>query len=108
MQNSQKGTSTMGNNNSKHEVTPQTIWTTAKSFMNRDGLRAPTAMHGRWGLKFNLLEKANEIADCLEMQLTSHNQCDENHECQVETGVQALLKAVDDSPERLRPCGLRN
>jgi hypothetical protein len=32
--------------------------------VNRDGQRAPTAIHGTLGLKFHPLEKANAIADC--------------------------------------------
>jgi hypothetical protein len=33
--------------------------------------------------------------DCLENQFTSHDLCDENHEQEVETTVQALFTSVD-------------
>jgi hypothetical protein len=47
-------------------------------------------------------------ADCLENQFASHNLCDENHERQVETGVQALLTPVDDNPlGKVSPCDVR-
>jgi uncharacterized lipoprotein YajG len=44
------------------------------------------------------------IADCLEHQFTSHYLCDENHEQEVETTVQALLASVDSTQLRkVRP-----
>jgi hypothetical protein len=90
------------------EVTPQRVWPTAKSLTNRDGPRAPTAIHGLLGLKYRLVDKANAIADCLENQFTLHDLCEENHERQVEARVQALLEAVDSNPpERIRPCDLQ-
>jgi hypothetical protein len=49
-------------------------------------------------LKFHPSEKANAIADCLEIKFTPHDLCDENHERRVEARVDALLDAVDDSP----------
>jgi hypothetical protein len=49
------------------EVTPQAIWPIAKSLSKRDGPRASTAIHGASGLKFHSLDKANAIADCLEI-----------------------------------------
>jgi hypothetical protein len=73
------------------EVTPQAIWPIAKSLLTREGPRAPTAIHGASGLKFLPSEKANAIADCLEIQFKPHEQCDENHEQQVEAKVQAPL-----------------
>jgi hypothetical protein len=45
-----------------------------------DGPRAPTAIHGPSGPKFQPVDKANAIADCLEKQFTPHKLCDENHE----------------------------
>jgi hypothetical protein len=60
------------------EVTPQAIWPIAKSLMNRDRPRAPTAIHDPSGLKFHPLEKANTIADCLENQFAPHDLCDYN------------------------------
>jgi hypothetical protein len=36
-----------------------------KSLTNRDGSRAPTAIHGLLGLKFHPADKANAIADCM-------------------------------------------
>jgi hypothetical protein len=91
----------------KCEVTPQALWPIAKSLMNRDRPRAPTAIHGSSGLKFHPLEKANAIADCLENQFAPYDLCDYNHERRVEARVQALLETVDNSPpERVRPCDL--
>jgi hypothetical protein len=83
---------------SNTEVTPQAIWPIAKSLLKRDGPRAPTAIHGTSGLKFLPAEKANAIADCLEIQFTPHELCDEKHERRVEAKVQALLGTVDQNP----------
>jgi hypothetical protein len=89
---------------SNAEVTPQAIWPIAKSLLRRDGPRARTAIHGASGLKFIPLEKAIAIADCLEIQFTPHELCDENHERHVEDNVQALLQTVDKNlPQRIRP-----
>jgi hypothetical protein len=71
------------------EVTPQAIWPIAKSLANRDERRAPTAIHGPSGPKFQPVDEANAIADCLEKQFTPYKLCDENHERQVE--VQSKL-----------------
>jgi hypothetical protein len=80
----------------------------AKLLTNRDGPRAPTAIHGPLGIKFHPLEKANTIADFLEMQFTPDDLCEENHKWQVEARVQDLLEAVDiDPPKRIRPCDLQ-
>jgi hypothetical protein len=68
------------------------MWPIAKSLLKRDGPKAPTAIHGASGLKFYPFEKANAIADCLEIQFTPHDLCDDNHEGQVEARVQALLE----------------
>jgi hypothetical protein len=46
--------------------------------MKWDGPKAPTAIHGRLGLKYHPKEKANAISDCLENQFTRHDLCDEN------------------------------
>jgi hypothetical protein len=62
------------------EVTPQAIWLIAKSLANRDEPRAPTVTHGPLGPKFQLVDKANAVADCLEKQFTPHKLCDKNHE----------------------------
>jgi hypothetical protein len=80
------------------EVTPQAIWPIAKSLLKRNAPRAPTAIHGASGLKFHPSEKANKIADCLEIQFTPHDLCDENHERRVEAEVQALLETADKNP----------
>jgi hypothetical protein len=58
---------------SNAEVTPQAIWTKGTK--------------GASGLTFKTSEKANSIADCLEIQFTPHNLCDENHERRLEAGV---------------------
>jgi hypothetical protein len=68
---------------SNAEVTPQAIWPIAKSLLKRDRPRAPTAIHCSSGLKFHPSEKANAIADCLEIQFTPRDLCDENHERRV-------------------------
>jgi hypothetical protein len=83
---------------SNTEVAPQAIWPIAKSLFRRDGPRAPTAIHDTSGLKFLPAEKANAIADCLEIQFTPHELCDENHEQRVEAKVQALLGIVYQNP----------
>jgi hypothetical protein len=93
---------------SNTEVTPQAIWPIAKFLLKWDGPRAPTAIHGASGLKFHPSEKANAIADCLEILFTPHYLCDENHERRVEARVDALLDAVDDNPpQKIRPCELK-
>jgi hypothetical protein len=90
------------------ELTPRSIWPIAKPLLKRDGPRAPTAIYGTSGLRFDPFDKAIAIADCLENQFTHHDLCDENHERLVETTVQALLEAVDNKPpERIRPCDLQ-
>jgi hypothetical protein len=60
------------------EVIPQVICSIAKYLFKRDGPRAPTATHGTSILKFHPSEKANVNADCLEIQFTPHDLCDEN------------------------------
>jgi hypothetical protein len=80
------------------EVTPQARLPIAKSLLKRDGPRAPTAIHGVCGLKSHPFEKGNAIADCLEIQFTPHDLCDDNHERRVEARVQALLETVDNNP----------
>jgi hypothetical protein len=72
------------------------MWPIAKSLLNRDGPKAPTAIHGTLSLKFHPIDKTNMIADCLEKQFTPHGLCDENHERWVEARVQVLLKAVEN------------
>jgi hypothetical protein len=91
------------------ELTPQALWPIAKSLTNRDGPRAPTAIHGLLGLKYHPVDKANAIADCLEHQFTTHDLCEETLERRVEARVQALLEDADsDPPERIKPCDLKN
>jgi hypothetical protein len=91
------------------EVTPKAICPIAKSLLNRDGPRAPNAIHSPPGLKFHPSEKANAIPDSLESQFTPHEPCDENHERRVEARVQALLEDVDNSPpQRMRHVICRN
>jgi hypothetical protein len=75
--------------------------------MKRDGPKAPTAVHGPLGTTYHSNEKANVIVDCLDNKFTSHDLCDENHERQVETRVQALLASVDGTPlEKIRSCDI--
>jgi hypothetical protein len=79
-----------------------------KLLLKRDGPRAATAVHGASGFKFPPIEKPNAIADCLEIQFTPHDLCDENHERRVEAKVQALLETRDNnSPQRIRPRDLQ-
>jgi hypothetical protein len=66
--------------------------------MKRDGPKAPTAVHGPLGITYHPNRKADMIVDCLGNRFTSHEPCDENHEQQVETGIQALLASVDNTP----------
>jgi hypothetical protein len=54
------------------------------------------------GLKNYPFEKANAIADCLEIQFTPNYLCNDNHERRVEARVQALLKTVDDKPPQVQ------
>jgi hypothetical protein len=51
------------------EVTPDAMWPTAKSIMKRERPKAPTAVHGPWGLKFLPLQEATRINACLENQV---------------------------------------
>jgi hypothetical protein len=62
------------------EVTSQEICPTAESLMNKDGVRTIFAIHCPLGLKFQLLEKANAIAECVEKQFTPHDLCDDKYE----------------------------
>jgi hypothetical protein len=58
-------------------------------------------IHGPSVSKFQPVDKANTIADCLEKQFTPHKLRDENHEREVEVTVQALLvSVVNDPPEK--------
>jgi hypothetical protein len=89
-------------------VTPQAVWPTVKSFVKRDGPKAPSAIHGHLGTKCQPTEKANTIADCLENNFTPHDLYDGNHKWWLETSVQALLEVVDDTPlEKVRPCDMQ-
>jgi hypothetical protein len=90
------------------KVKPQAIWPIEKSLLKRDGPRASTAINGATGLKFRPFEKANAIADNLEIQFTPHILCHDNHERRVEARVQDLLETVDTSPpQRKRPCDIK-
>jgi hypothetical protein len=96
-----------GKNVINTEFTPQPMWPIAKSLRKRDVPRASTAFYGVSGLKYHSPEKANAIADCLEIQFTPNNLCDENHEWWVEAKVQVLLETIDNSPiQRIRPCDI--
>jgi hypothetical protein len=64
----------------KCEVTLQTLQPVVRLFMERDGPKAPTAVHGPLGITYYLNKKANMSADCLQNQFISNNLCDENHE----------------------------
>jgi hypothetical protein len=73
--NRKKALESWGINISNTEDTPQAIRAIAKSLFKRDEPRASTAIHGFSGLKFYPTEKANAIADCLEIQFTPHDLC---------------------------------
>jgi hypothetical protein len=82
--------------------------THCESLFKRDGPRAPTAIHGTSGLKFLPSEKANAIADCLEIQFTPREVCDKYYDRRVEAEVHALLETVDkNNPQRIRPCDVQ-
>jgi hypothetical protein len=74
------------------------MWPIAKSLLNRDAPKAPTVVHGYFGLKFSPYEKAKAIAYCLENRFTQHDMCDERHERRVETTVQDILETEDEAP----------
>jgi hypothetical protein len=72
--------------------------------MKKDEPKAPIAVHAPLGITYHPNDKANVTADCLENQFTSHDLCDENHEGEVGTTVQALLTSVDSTPlGKVRP-----
>jgi hypothetical protein len=70
------------------------LWPVTKSLMKRDLPKAPTAIHCSLGYKFHPLEKCNMTVDCLENQFTPHYLYKENHELQVESRVETLLKYI--------------
>jgi hypothetical protein len=73
-----------------------------------DGPKAPSAVHGHLEITYHPNEKANVIAYSSEKPFTSHDLCDENHERQVETKVQAPLSSVDCTPlGKIRSCEIR-
>jgi hypothetical protein len=90
---------------------PQAIWPVAKSLTNRDGPRAPTAIHGPLGLKYYPVDKANAIADCLEN--SSHRMTcvtkTMNGGRRLESKLCPKLHIVTPPPppERIRPCDLQ-
>jgi hypothetical protein len=58
--------------------------------------------------KFHPTERANVIADCLEIQFTPHIFCDENHNRPVEATVQVLPEDVENSRlQSIRPRDLQ-
>jgi hypothetical protein len=73
----------VGNESKDCAVTHQAVWFTVKYFIKRDGPKAPPAIHGRLGIKYDPIEKANTIADCLGNQFTQHDLYDENHKWRV-------------------------
>jgi hypothetical protein len=98
----------MGNKVKNCEVTPQAIWSTAKSLTKRDGPKAPSAIHGPLSPTFYSIDKANIIADCLENQLRAHDLYDCDHSRRVEAQVEALLATiVEDIPVNFQPRSIR-
>jgi hypothetical protein len=51
--------------------------------------RAPTAVCGTLGLKYQHTEEANGVAACLKNQFTAHHLFDENRDQLVEARIQA-------------------
>jgi hypothetical protein len=94
---------------SNSEVTPQAIWPIAKSLLKGMDHGHHLLFMVLQALHFiHPFEKASAIADCLKIQFTPHDLCDDNHEQRVEARVQTLLQAVDNNPpERIRPCDLK-
>jgi hypothetical protein len=74
--------------------------------MKRDAPKAVTTIHGPLRITYHPNKKANVTADCSENQFTSHDLCDQNHEQEVETTVQALLTSVDTLLRKVRPCDI--
>jgi hypothetical protein len=64
--------------------------------MKRNGSQVPTDLHAPLRITYHPNEEDGVIEDCLQNQFISHDLCDENHEREVETTVQALLASVDD------------
>jgi hypothetical protein len=63
--------------------------------------------HQPLGITYHPNKNANVIADCLEIQFTSHDLCYENHERRVETTAQVLPASVDDTlVGKVRPCDI--
>jgi hypothetical protein len=82
------------------------VWPIAKSFIKKDGPKAPSAVHGPLGPIFYPLHKVNIIADCLEIQFIAHDLCASDHGRQVEAKIKALLATYDEeSPVTFRLCG---
>jgi hypothetical protein len=69
------------------EVTPQAVWPIAKFVANKDGPRASTVIHGPSGPKFQPVDEAIAIADCLEKQFT----------------LSSTRSCSKRSPEKVRP-----
>jgi hypothetical protein len=91
------------------EVTPLSLWPIARTLLNRDAPKAPTAIHGYHGLKFLLYDKANAIADCLENHFIHYDFCEEHHERRVDSLVQDVLENKNSAPsEKISPCDLKS
>jgi hypothetical protein len=88
------------------EVTHQAIRPIVK--LQREGPKAPIAIHCPLGLKYQPPEKVTTIMNYLENQFTLHDLCDKIHKNLVKATVQALIDAADDTPlEKGRPCGIQ-
>jgi hypothetical protein len=75
--------------------------------MKMDGPKAPTTADGSLGITYHPKEKVNVVVECSENQFASHDLCDETHEREVGTTVQALLGFVDGTPlGKVRPCDI--
>jgi hypothetical protein len=82
------------------EVTPQAIWTIAKSLLKGDEPRAPNVIHGPLCLIFHPSEKANAIVDCLENQFIHYDLCNENMNGEWRLAFKLCSKPWTKSPLR--------
>jgi hypothetical protein len=90
------------------EVTPEALWSIAKSLMKREGQNAPIAVHDPLRITYHPNELINVIADCLEKQFASYDLCDQNHDRTMETSVQTLLASVNGTTlGKVRTCDVR-
>jgi hypothetical protein len=79
------------------EVTPQAMWLIANSSEKVMDQRHHLEFMVPLGPIFYPIDKANLIADCLEIQFRTHDLCNCDHRRCVEAKVEALLAIVDEN-----------